>query len=134
MKQINVMGIPFEIINVTPDDLLKAYENDRHKADVHSLFKEDARDFSGLCDAHGQKIYLNLEITHEKRKKTLIHEFIEATFQENCIDLSQDVSHMIMQAMANALYLSKLCDHELEELLKTDPEDIEIKLDGDTAG
>jgi hypothetical protein len=127
MKQIMVMGVPFEIIQLMPLDLLKLYEESLHADDIKKLFGEKCENFSGLCDAQASKIYLNIQLPPEKKRKTFIHEFVEAMDQE-CIT---DLSHIQMQAIANTFFLSGIVD--IEELLKIEPEDLEISLAGNTA-
>lgn len=129
MKQIMVQGIPYEIIQIMPADLLKLYESKEVQTDqLKKLFGDSCENFSGLCDAQCDKIYLNSQMPFEKKKKTFIHEFVEAMDQE-CIT---DLSHIQMQAIANTFFLSGLVN--LEELLKNEPEDIEISIASNTTG
>lgn len=128
MKQVIVMGVPYEIIQIMPLDLIKLYEETLHADDIKKLFGDKCENFSGLCDAQESKIYINIQLPPEKKRKTFIHEFIEAMDQESILELA----HIQMQAIANTFFLAGIVD--IEELLKTDPEDIEIKLDGDTKG
>jgi len=127
MKQIIIMGIPYEIVQIMPADLLKLYADSLHTEDVKKLFGEKCENFSGLCDAQVSKIYLNIQLPPEKKRKTFIHEFIEALDQE-CIT---ELSHMQMQAIANSFFLSGIVD--IEELLKDEPQDIEISINHDSA-
>jgi len=127
MKQVMVMGIPYEIIQIMPLDLLKLYEESLHSEDIKKLFGDKCENFSGLCDAQANKIYLNIQLTPEKKRKTFIHEFIEAMAQECCMELS----HETMQGIANTFFLGGIVN--VEELLKSEPEDIEISLAGDSA-
>ena len=130
MKQIMVMGVPYEIIQIMPVDLLKLYEETRpdHVEDIKKLFGEKCINFSGLCDAQISKIFLNVQLPPEKKRKTFIHEFIEAMDQE-CIT---ELTHVQMQAIANTFFLSGIID--IEELLKDEPQDIEISISSDTTG
>jgi hypothetical protein len=128
MKSISVMGISYEIIQLLPDDLFKLYENSQHEEALTKLFGEKCINFSGLCDAQNQKIYLNIKMTDEKKEKTFMHEYVEAMDQECCLELG----HIEMQAIANSFFLSGIID--VKELLKNEPEDIEISIAGDTAG
>jgi len=127
MKQISVMGIQYEIIQLLPEDLSKLYEGTQHEQSLHELFGKKCENFSGLCDAQNQKIYLNIKLAEEKKKKTLIHEFIEAMDQESILELA----HIQMQAIANTFFLSGIVD--LEDLIKIEPEDLEISINNDTA-
>lgn len=126
MKQVNIMGINYEIVQVLPSGVVKAFENSAHFNEVKNLVGEEGQHFAGLCDAHNSKIYINIELPYEKKKKTLIHEIVEAMDQECILDLE----HVKMQAIANTLFLSGLLN--LEELLKLEPEDIEISITGNT--
>ena len=128
MKQIMIMGVPYEIIQIIPTDLIKLYEESLHAEDIKKLFGEKCENFSGLCDAQSSKIYLNTLLPPEKKRKTFIHEFIEALDQE-CIT---ELSHIQMQSIANAFFLSGIVD--IEGLLKDEPEDIEISITSNTAG
>lgn len=128
MKQIIVMGVPYEIIQIMPLDLLKLYDESLHADDIKKLFGDKCENFSGLCDAQANKIYINIQLPPEKKRKTFIHEFIEAMDQECILELA----HIQMQAIANTFFLSGIVD--IEELLKIEPEDIEISITSDTAG
>ena len=127
MKKIAVMGIDYEIVQITPQELLKSYEKSPQYSELVELFGPGCIDFSGLFDGHRNKIYLNINLIDDKKKKTLIHEFVEALDSECCTDLS----HIQMQAIANSFFLAGIVN--VEELIKNEPEDIEIKIDGDTA-
>lgn len=127
MKQIIIMGVPYEIVQIMPADLLKQYTDSLHVDEIKKLFGEKCENFSGLCDAQVGKIYINIQLPPEKKRKTLIHEFIEALDQE-CIT---ELSHIQMQTIANTFFLSGIVD--IEELLKDDPQDIEISISSDTA-
>lgn len=127
MKKVTIMGIDYEIIQLQPDGLLKVFEPGVHADDIKKLFGEKCENFSGLCDAHSSKIYLNIDLPAEKKKKTLIHEIIEAMDQECILELA----HIQMQAIANALFLSGVMN--LEELIKYEPEDLEININNDTS-
>lgn len=127
MKQVMVMGIPYEIIQIMSLDLVKIYAESIHSDDIKKLFGDKCENFSGLCDAQANKIYINIQLAPEKKRKTFIHEFIEAMAQECCMELS----HETMQGIANAFFLAGIVN--VEELLKSEPEDIEISLAGDTA-
>lgn len=122
MKRISVMGINYEIIQLSPESLLKLFENGNHSNDIKELFGEKCENFSGLCDAQASKIYLNVDISDEKKKKTLIHELVEAMDQECILELS----HIQMQSIANTLFLSGIMN--LDNLIKHDPEDLEINI------
>lgn len=128
MKQIPVMGVPYEIIQLLPEDLFKLYEGTQHEAGLQKLFGDKCENFSGLCDAQQQKIYLNIKLAAEKKRKTLLHEFVEAMDQESILELA----HIQMQAIANAFFLSGIID--VEELIKIEPEDLEISINNDTTG
>lgn len=126
MKQVTVMGIEYEIAQITPETLLKIFEGTDHYEALKKMFGENAQNFSGLCDAQLAKIYINSELPFEKKKKTLIHEIVEALDQE----CTTDLTHIQMQAIANTLFLTGLVN--VEELLKNEPEDIEISIAGNT--
>lgn len=128
MKTVLIMGISYEIHHVTPAQLLKVFENTVHFEAIKKLFGENAENFSGLCDSQCSKIYLNIELPYEKKKKTLIHEIVEAMDQECILDLS----HIQMQAIANTLFLSGVIN--VEEALKNDPEDLEISISDNQTG
>jgi hypothetical protein len=123
------MGVPYEIVQIMPIDLFKLYEETRpdHIEDIKKLFGEKCINFSGLCDAQISKIFLNIQLSPEKKRKTFIHEFIEALDQE-CIT---ELTHMQMQAIANTFFLSGIVD--IEELLKDEPQDIEIRISSNQA-
>ena len=127
MKKINVMGINYEIIQLEPTAAVAAYADSAHFDEVKSLIGEEGQHFAGLCDAQSCKIYININLPYEKKVKTLIHEFVEALDQESCTELE----HVKMQAITNAFFMSGIVD--VEELLKVDPEDLEISIDGDSA-
>jgi len=126
MKQIEIMGCSYEIIQVTPAGLLKAFDGTVHMSDLKEMFGNDCKNFSGLCDAQLLKIYINIELPLEKKKKTLLHEIVEAIDQESLTELC----HIQMQSIANAFFLSGILD--VEGLLKLDPEDIEISIISDS--
>lgn len=127
MKKIAVMGLDYEIVQLTPQELLESYSEDPRYSELVKLFGPGCIDFSGLFDGHRNKIYLNINLIDDKKKKTLIHEFVEALDSECCTDLS----HIQMQSIANAFSLAGIVN--VEELIKNEPEDIEISIAGDTA-
>jgi len=126
MKQIDVMGVHYEVIQLQPKSVIAIFKESPHYEEIKKLVGDEAQHFAGLCDAQMCKIYINSDLPYEKKKKTLMHEIVEAMDQECILELT----HIQMQAIANTLFISGILN--LEELLKTDPEDIEIKLDGDT--
>lgn len=128
MKKIIVMGLDYEIVQITPQDLLKSYEESPQYEALVKLFGENCQDFSGLFDGHRNKIYLNVNLIDSKKEKTLIHEFVEALDQECCTDFT----HIQMQAIANSFFLAGIVN--VKELIKNEPEDIEISIAGDTTG
>ena len=127
MKKINVMGIDYEIIQLTPEAVIRVYAESPHNEEVNKLLGEKGEHFAGLCDAQDCKIYINIGIPLEKKKKILIHEFVEAIDQESITELE----HVKMQAITNAFFISGIVN--VEELLKIEPEDIEISIDSNPA-
>ncbi len=123
MKQVNVMGINYEIVQLPPKSVLAIFKESPHFEEVKRLVGDEAQHFAGLCDAQLCKIYINSELPYEKKKKTLIQEIVEAMDQECILELE----HTKMQSIANTLFISGILN--VEELLKTEPEDIEIKID-----
>lgn len=128
MKQINIMGVNYEIIQLKPKSAIEAFKDSPHCEEVKKLIGDEGQHFAGLCDAQMCKIYLNLDLPYEKKKKTLLHETVEAMDQECILELT----HIQMQAIANTLFLSGIID--VEDLLKNDPEDLEICITTDSAG
>lgn len=128
MKQIMVMGVPYEIIQISSKNVCGAFKDSLHAEEVKKLVGENGENFAGLCDAHLGRIFLNVDLPYEKKKKTLLHEFVEAMDQECLLELE----HTKMQSIANTLLLTGLLN--VEELLKNEPEDIEISISTDSAG
>jgi hypothetical protein len=128
MKQITVMGIPYEIIQLRAKDVIEAFKKGQHLEEVKKLVGDEGQHFAGLCDAQLNKIYLNSELPGVKIEKTFIHEFVEAIDQESCLELT----HVQMQAITNAFFLAGIVN--VKELLKNEPEDIEISITTDSAG
>jgi len=108
------MGIDYEVKQISVGELFKTYEGTSHLDDVKNLFGENLQNFSGLCDALTQTIYINRDIPENKKRKTLMHEIVEALDQE-CLT---ELSHISIQTIANALFLSGLFN--VEELLQED--------------
>lgn len=127
MKKVNVLGIEYEIIQLSPKSVIDVYGRTPLYDDVKQLIGEDGRYFAGLCDTTRCKIYINADLPYEKRVKALIHEFMEAVDNES----SNDLEHVKIQSITNALFLSGLFD--VKELLKVEPEDIEISISGSSA-
>jgi hypothetical protein len=127
MKTINVMGIFYEIVQLKPEAVMEIYKDTDHYEHVQKMLGEKGQDFAGLCDAQQHKIYINIDLSYEKKKKTLIHEFVEALDQESVTELA----HVVMQAITNAFFIAGIID--IEELLKVEPEDIEISIDSNSA-
>jgi len=127
MKQIAIMGINYEILQLTPKGLMDTFEGTAHVESLKKLFGDQCQNFSGLCDAQCLKIYLNVDLPYEKKEKVFIHEVVEAMDQESCLELN----HIQMQAIANTFFLSGIVN--IKELLKNEPEDIEISLVGNPA-
>lgn len=128
MKQVNVMGINYEIIQLPPKSVIAIFKESPHFEEVKVLVGDVAQHFAGLCDAQLCKIYINSELPYEKKKKTLIHEIVEAMDQECILELE----HTKMQSIANTLFISGILS--VEELLKNEPEDIEISITADSVG
>ncbi len=128
MKQISIMGVNYEIIQLQPKSVVEVFKTSPHWEEIKKMVGDECQHFAGLCDAQMCKIYLNSDLPYEKRKKTLIHEIIEALDQE-CIT---EFSHIQMQAIANTLFTSGILN--VEDLLKNEPEDIEISISTDSAG
>jgi len=126
MKKINVLGIDYEVIQLTPTAAIDSFAESPHLEQVKQLIGENGQNFAGLCDAQACKIFINVELPYEKKVKTLIHEFVEALDQEACTELD----HVKMQAITNAFFISGIIN--IGELLKVEPEDIEISLDSNT--
>jgi len=128
MKQVMVMGIPYEIIRLRPKDVIEAFKVGPHLGEVKKLVGDEGENFAGLCDAQLTKIYLNNDLPEVKIEKTFLHEFVEAMDQEACLELT----HVQMQAIANAFFLAGIVN--VKELLKNEPEDIEISIATDSVG
>jgi hypothetical protein len=128
MKQIIVMGILYEIIQLRSKDVIAAFKTGQHLEEVKKLVGDEGQHFAGLCDAQMNKIYLNSELSEVKVEKTFIHEFVEAIDQESCLELT----HIQMQAITNAFFLAGIVS--VKELLKNEPEDIEISIDTNQTG
>lgn len=125
MKQINIMGIYYEIVLISPVSVITVFKETAHLEEVKKLIGDEAQHFAGLCDAQSCKIYINNELPYEKKKKTLIHEIVEAMDQECILELE----HTKMQSITNTLFTSGIVN--VEELLKNDPEeDFEICIAG----
>jgi hypothetical protein len=118
------MGINYEIVQLKPKTAIESFKDSPHYEEVKKLIGEEGQHFAGLCDAQMCKIYINIDLPHEKKKNTLLHETVEAMDQQCILELT----HIQMQAIANTLFISDLFDNKLEELLKNEPEDIEISL------
>jgi len=114
MKTVPIMGIDYEVKQISVGELFKTYEGTSHLDDVKNLFGENLQNFSGLCDALTQTIYINRDIPENKKRKTLMHEIVEALDQE-CLT---ELPHISIQTIANALFLSGLFN--VEELLQED--------------
>ena len=119
------MGINYEIVQLPPKSVLAIFKESPHFEEVKRLVGDEAQNFAGLCDAQLCKIYINSELPYEKKEKTLIHEIVEAMDQECILELE----HTKMQSIANTLFIS--CILNVEELLKNDPEDIDISITND---
>jgi hypothetical protein len=128
MKQVNVMGINYEIVQIQPKSVIAIFKESPHYEEVKKLVGDEAQHFAGLCDAQLCKIYINSDLPYEKKKKTLIHEIVEAMDQECILELE----HTKMQSITNSLFISGILN--VEELLKNEPEDIEISIVNDSAG
>jgi len=128
MKQVNVMGVNYEVIQLQPKSVIAVFKESPHYEEIKKLVGDEAQHFAGLCDAQMCKIYINSDLPYEKKKKTLIHEIVEAMDQECILELA----HIQMQAIANTLFISGILN--LEELLKNEPEDIEISIANDSTG
>jgi hypothetical protein len=122
-KSINIMGVDYEVIQLLPGAVLNVYKESEHFEEVKRLIGENAQSFAGLCDALNCKIYINISLPDQKREKTLIHEIIEAVDQECCLELD----HTKIQSITNAIFSLGLIN--VKELLKLEPEDLEISLD-----
>jgi len=127
MKTINVMGIDYEVVQLKPEAVMELYKDSAHFEHVQKMLGDKGQDFAGLCDAQKAKIYINIDLSIEKKRKTLIHEFVEALDQEAVTELA----HVEMQAITNAFFIAGIAD--VEELLKIEPEDIEISIDSNPA-
>lgn len=126
MKNVNIMGIKYTVKLISVGELFKVYDGTAHLEAVKSLFGQNLENFSGLCDAMTETIFINRDMSDEKKKKTLLHEIMEAFDQESLTELS----HLQIQTIANAFFIMGLVN--LEELLQDEP--IEISTTIDTAG
>lgn len=103
MKQVKVMGIDYEVIQISAMDVVNAFKDSPHFGNVKELIGQEGENFAGLCDAQKCIIYVYNELPEDKKEKVLIHEIIEAVDQECLLELP----HFRIQEITNLLFMSE---------------------------
>lgn len=106
MKQVTVMGIAYGIIQVSPSVVIASFKDSPHLANVKELVGAEGENFAGLCDAQKCIIYIFNGLPDDKKRKTLIHEMIEAVDQEALLNLE----HYRIQELTNLLFIGEPLD------------------------
>lgn len=104
---IKIMGIKYQVLCLTPSDIIKLYFDEQGEEGVASIERvvgRGAQHFGGLCDAGKSRLFVNSEMPLDKQEKVFFHEILEAVDGETIIGLK----HNQIEAVANAFFMSGL--------------------------
>lgn len=116
MKQVKIMGIDYDVIQISAIDVVNAFKEGPHFENVKELVGQQGENFAGLCDAQKCIIFLFNELPEDKKEKVLVHEMIEAIDQECLLELQ----HARIQEITNLLFMGEpinLTDMKLQTIL-----------------
>ncbi len=116
MKQVKIMGIDYDVIQISAIDVVNAFKDGPHFDNVKELVGQQGENFAGLCDAQKCIIFIFNELPEDKKEKVLIHEMIEAIDQECLLELQ----HARIQEITNLLFMGEplnITDLKLQTVL-----------------